>query len=90
MTLTELFTQIANAIRTVKKTTDPIKATDFPSEVASIQAGGIENFGKMYLTQTIDGDYCTISLSESGNEENAVMIGYSGSGDEIKIYLVEV
>ena len=35
-TLTELFTNIANAIRSAKGSTDTIKATDFPTEIESL------------------------------------------------------
>jgi hypothetical protein len=38
--LIELFTNIANAIRNKKGTVGTIKATDFPAEIASIEAGG--------------------------------------------------
>lgn len=40
MTLVELFTQIADAIREKKDTTLLIKATDFPEEILSIETGG--------------------------------------------------
>lgn len=39
MTLTELFTNIANAIREKKGTTESIVAEDFPSEIESISGG---------------------------------------------------
>lgn len=39
-TLTELFTDIADAIREKKGTTDSIVASNFPSEIATIEAGG--------------------------------------------------
>ena len=37
MNLTELFTSIANAIRTKKGTTELINATDFPNEIANLK-----------------------------------------------------
>lgn len=40
MTLTELFTSIADAIRTKKGTTDKINATDFPDEIINLPSGG--------------------------------------------------
>ena len=40
MTLTELFTAIANAIREKTGKTESIVAENFPSEIAAIQAGG--------------------------------------------------
>ena len=39
MTLTELFVAIADSIRAKKGTTELINATDFPSEIESIEAG---------------------------------------------------
>ncbi len=39
MTLNQLFTQIANAIRTKKGTSGTIVASNFPSEIASISGG---------------------------------------------------
>lgn len=91
MELKELFTQIANAIRSKKMTSAQIPATSFPNEIASIEGGAaVENFGVMYLTQHIDGDYCTIELNSTGNDEDAVMVGYAPSGDGVKIYLTEV
>ena len=40
MTLTELFTNIANAIREKKGTTESIVAENFPEEIANIESGG--------------------------------------------------
>ena len=40
MTLTQLFTQIANAIRSKKGTSAKITASDFPTEIASISTQG--------------------------------------------------
>lgn len=40
MTLTELFKNIADAIREKKGTTEPIVAEDFPEEIESIESGG--------------------------------------------------
>ena len=40
MTLTDLFTAIANAIREKTGKTESIVAENFPSEIAAIQAGG--------------------------------------------------
>lgn len=39
MTLTQLFTNIANAIRTKTESSETIKAEDFPTEIASITTG---------------------------------------------------
>lgn len=40
MTLTELFTNIANAIRTKTGSTEPIIAEDFPSAIEAIPTSG--------------------------------------------------
>lgn len=40
MTLTELFTNIANAIRAKTGSTEPIIAEDFPSAIEAIEVGG--------------------------------------------------
>lgn len=42
MTLTQLFTNIANAIRSKKGTSALIQAEDFPNEIITIEAGGNE------------------------------------------------
>ena len=51
MTLTELFTQIADAIRTQKGTSDTITPTAFPSEILSIVAGGETISGIQEVTE---------------------------------------
>ena len=43
MTLTQLFTAIANAIRAKKGTSETIKAEDFPTEIADITTGHLDN-----------------------------------------------
>ena len=40
MSLTDLFTQIANSIRSKDGTTEPIVATDFPQRILDIPSGG--------------------------------------------------
>ena len=45
-----------------------------------------ENFGKMYVTQTIDGNECSIQINSTGNEEDAKMVGQVNG----KLYIVEV
>ena len=39
MTLTQLFTAIANEIRRIKGTSETIKAEDFPAEISTITTG---------------------------------------------------
>ena len=43
MTLTQLFTAIANAIRAKKGTSGTITASNFPTEIAGIQTGHLTN-----------------------------------------------
>lgn len=50
--LGDLLTSIANAIRTKKKTTNPINAQDFASEIESIESGSSVNKMKNYLDIT--------------------------------------
>lgn len=59
MTLTELFTNIANAIREQKGTSDKIKATDFATEIASLSPKSVTlsktiDFGYGYHTVVLD------------------------------------
>ena len=43
MSLTDFFTQIANAIRSKDGTTEPIVATDFPQRILDIPSGGVSS-----------------------------------------------
>jgi hypothetical protein len=51
MTLTELFTNIANAIRAKTGSTEPIIAEDFPSAIEAIEVGVSENLDEEIATQ---------------------------------------
>lgn len=58
MTLTELFTNIANAIRTKKNVTYTIIASDFPNEIATITTGDESNFiTTNYYDLLLNGNY---------------------------------
>lgn len=72
MSLTELFTNIANAIRAKTGSTEPIIAEDFPSAIEAIEAGG----GK--TTKTINIDW-------SGDEEYTCMISYISNKEIVSI-----
>ncbi len=48
------------------------------------------NFEKMYVTQTINGNTCTLSITSSGSESNAKIVGQIVSGAGGKLYIVEV
>lgn len=55
MTLTDLFTNIANAIRTKDGTTEPIVANDFPTRILEIPSGGTsDNFATGTFTVAED------------------------------------
>ena len=51
MTLTELFTNIANAIRVKTGSTESIIAEDFPSAIEAIEVGVSENLDEEIATQ---------------------------------------
>lgn len=58
MTLIELFTQIADAIREKKGTTEAIPATSFAEEIISIQTGGGSGAsGNTVYDLVLDGSY---------------------------------
>lgn len=65
---------------------------NLPSTIESITAGGSGggNFEKMYVSQTINGDDCTLTISSSGDETNAKIVGQIVSGENGKLYIVEV
>lgn len=80
-TLTELFTNIANAIRAKTGGTEPIIASDFPTAIAGIEAGGTFNTctvsilneylprGVSFIFVTVDGTkiiHETVSTSNLG------------------------
>lgn len=54
MTLTQLFTAIANAIRTKTGSSDTIVAEDFPEEIADIQLGKLTNAQYTEATNDLD------------------------------------
>lgn len=66
-TLTELFTNIANAIRSKKGTTEPINAQNFASEIESIEVG---SGGEVYLPLSFD----IISTGVTITEEETVTL----------------
>ena len=58
MTLTQLFTNIANAIRTKKNKTGTIAATNFPSEILTISTGSEEgNIQTNFYDLFMNGNY---------------------------------
>lgn len=81
-TLTDLFTGIADAIRTKKGTEDEIVATDFPSEIESISGGGIQ--GGYNVTFKVQGNDFTIISCKQGDSisqpTSPVVSGYSFVG----------
>lgn len=59
-------------------------------ETIQIGTGETTNFTKMYVTQTISGNYCQIAINSTGNESDAMMVGQVVDGDKIKLYLVNI
>ena len=88
MTLTQLFTAIANAIRGKTGSSDTIVAEDFPDEIADIPTGIIPT-GTISITQngTVDvSNYASANVNVSGGGDaseyfNAIIGGGSGSGN---------
>lgn len=60
MTLREVFSSIANAIRSKTGKTDTIKPVDMATEIGSIQTGGGDN----KLPQLVDGSLTTITAED--------------------------
>ena len=64
------FKAIADAIRAKKGTSDLIKASDFATEIASIEAGGETLGGEYNIEQIVDGDNCELVITTAGQPEN--------------------
>lgn len=83
-TLTQLFTSIANAIRTKKGTSALIEAEDFPTEIETIQTG-ITPTGTINITQngTIDvTNYANANVNVEASSyvlPNGIRFGYAGT-----------
>jgi len=73
MTLVQLFTAIANAIRTKKGTSETIKAENFPTEIADITTGHLDNeeyeISNEKLDEILEGTEVptgTLNITENG------------------------
>ena len=71
MTLTTLFTNIANAIRAKKGTSAPIVAEDFPDEISSISGGGSSPYTELEYIEGTGNQYIDtgVSLKDVTNYE---------------------
>lgn len=76
MTLTQLFTNIANAIRAKKGTSEAIKAEDFANEIDGIPTG-ITPIGEIEITENGQVD---VSQYASANVNIPIQKYYTGSG----------
>ena len=72
------FKAIADAIRAKKGTSDPIKASDFATEIASIEAGGETLGGEYNIEQIVDGDNCELVITTAS--------GGGISAEELALY----
>lgn len=61
LTLEELLSHTANAIRSKKGTTEPINAQDFPKEIENLQTGGVDE--DTLYTELLNGAYGSDSLA---------------------------
>ena len=79
MTLTQLFTSIANAIRSKKGTSATIVAEDFPTEISSIQTGitptGTINITQNGMTDVTNYAIADVNISGGGGTELNIFTG---------------
>jgi hypothetical protein len=65
--LTDLFAQIADAIRTKGGTSEQITASNFPTAISNIS-------GAIHGTQNFTGNPATITIPEAAGKENLLMV----------------
>lgn len=83
--LTELFTSIANAIRSKTGGTEAIKATDFPSAIEGISAGGGVEVPMVKITFEVSDTY-PVNISYMTVKDNALVSEMvSGTSGEIDV-----
>lgn len=88
MNLTELFTSIANAIRSKKGTTELINAVDFPSEIENLKTANLKITNASYLFYNgarIDYLYEFLSLCENIKSTQRM---FSGCTDLTELNLI--
>lgn len=90
MTLTQLFTNIANAIRNKKGTSSTIIAENFPTEISSIQTG-ITPIGTINITQNGTTDVtnyasANVNVSSGGSIEEKDVNFYDYDGTLLHSY----
>jgi len=92
--LTDLFTNIADAIRFKKGTSSTITASDFPSEILSLQVAGESSFkssiapvawdtesdtGKQFTTTNAYGTWRIYASSREAGDDNKTKFAFDGS-----------
>ena len=85
MALTDLFTQIANAIRTKEGSTDVIKATDFPQRILNIPVNNVSQSGLSFTAcEKINEDwqFKLITSSPTSNEYDSTSAQSALSGND--------
>ena len=85
MALTDLFTQIANSIRSKDGTTDPILATDFPQRILDIPVNKVSQSGLSFTAcEKINEDwqFKLITSSPTSNEYDSTSAQSALSGND--------
>lgn len=83
MTLTELLSEIAEAIQTVKGDKTPIKAENFAKEIKNLKLNDNSNSG--LINSTTDMQTLTVQIKVSNNDYSAAYTGFDNPNTSGKI-----